>query len=130
VAYAIEYSTDGGRDWKPVVRDWKIERRGEEPEDFWSQSLCWGFADLPAGGARSVRVRFHNTGGRAYLRAEAHAVYAAGRDATRVTFDWTDHEGSRRASHVFAPGGPHLWDLPTGKNVVTRWVEFETVPVR
>lgn len=130
VAYAIEYSTDGGREWKPIVRDWKIERRGEEPADFWSQSLCWGFADVSGTDVRSVRVRFHNTGGRPYLRAEAHAVYAAGKDPTRVTFDWTEEAGPRRASHVFEAGGPHAWDVPTGRNVVTQWVEFEPVSVR
>lgn len=130
VAYFIEYSTDGGRDWKPLLGDWKILRRGEEPPDFWSQSFSWGFADLSETDLRSVRVRFHNTGGRPYLRAEAHAVYAAGRDPVRVTFDWTEEAGPRRASHVFEAGGPHVWDLPTGTNVVTRWVEFEPVAGR
>ena len=25
-----------------MVKDWTITRRGDEPADFWSQSLCWG----------------------------------------------------------------------------------------
>src|SRR5947209_8599679 len=35
VKYQIEYSTDAGRTWKPVVKDWTIPRRGDEPADFW-----------------------------------------------------------------------------------------------
>src|SRR5262249_5279935 len=42
VKYPIELSTDGGKSWKPIVKDWTIPRRGDEPRDFWSQSLCWG----------------------------------------------------------------------------------------
>src|SRR2546421_611297 len=42
VRYQVDYSTDGGQGWSPVVKDWTIPRRGDEPADFWSQSLCWG----------------------------------------------------------------------------------------
>ena len=31
VKYQIEYSLDGGNTWSPVVKDWSIVRRGEEP---------------------------------------------------------------------------------------------------
>jgi len=126
IKYQIEYSTDGGRSWKPVVKDWQINRRGQEPGDFWSQSLCYGGVDLPDPPAGPVRVRFRNDGGKNYLRAEAHLVYRSGsKDSTRVTFEWTDDAGKHRDSHDFAPGSPAPWDLRTGKNVVTRWVEFE-----
>jgi hypothetical protein len=126
VKFQIEASTDGGGTWKPVVRDWTIPRRGDEPKDFWSQSLCYGSAEV-AGGASSVRVRFSNSGNRPYLRGEVHGVYrAAGRDATKVTFDWIDDAGPRRESRVFpASAQESSWDLKTGKNVLTRWVEYE-----
>ena len=49
-------------------------------------------------------------------------------DATRVTFDWTDDQGPHQAGHVFAAtaqGQAAAWDVPTGRGVRTRWVEFE-----
>src|SRR5262249_10611568 len=106
VRYHIDYSTDGGKTWQPVVKDWAIPRRGDEPRDFWSQSFCYGSAEVAQQGVSSVRVRFRNTGGKAYLRAEAHLVYqTAGKDSTRVTFDWTEDGGPRREAHVFAAEG-------------------------
>jgi hypothetical protein len=134
VRYHIDLSTDRGRTWKPVVKDWTVARRGDEPGDFWSQSLCWGSAEV-SGGASSVRVRFHNSSGRPYARAEAHAVYrTAGADGTKVTFAWQDDRGEHRASHVLgaAPGQgePAAWMVQTGRDVVTRWVEFAAVRAR
>ena len=58
----------------PVVRDWTIARRGEEPKDFWSQSLCWGSLELAKPTTGPIRVRFFNDGGKSYARAEAHLV--------------------------------------------------------
>jgi hypothetical protein len=127
--YQIEYSTDAGATWGPMVADWLIPRRGEEPADFWSQSLCWGAAEIAAPGVSSVRVRFRNDGRRPYARCEAHLVYrTSGADATLVTFDWTDDSGPRRAEHTFAGEQPEPWELPTGQNVHTRWVEFRPQP--
>ena len=109
-----------------MVKDWSIPRRGEEPGDFWSMSLCYGSVDLRESSVTSARVRFHNDGGKNYLRAEVHLVYRTGsKDSTKVTFDWTDDSGKHQDSHVFAPGKPAPWDVKTGKNVLTRWVEFE-----
>jgi hypothetical protein len=125
IRYFIEFSVDGGKTWKPVVKDWSIPRQGHEPGDFWSQSLCYGSADVAEKSVSAVRVRFHNTGGRSYLRAEAHLAYATGKDSTRVTFDWTEDAGPRRESRVFPSGREETWSLKTGKNVVTRWVELE-----
>ncbi len=131
VRYQIDYSTDGGRTWRPVVRDWTIPRRGEEPPEFWSQSFCYGSADVAAEGASAVRVRFRNAGGKAYQRAEMHLVYRTrGGDATKVTFDWADDTGPHREAHVFAAGRPADWAIPTGRDVRTRWVEFEPVAGR
>jgi hypothetical protein len=125
VKYQIEASTDGGATWKPVVKDWTIARRGEEPKGFWSQSLCYGAMEVKET-ATSARVRFSNSGGKSFLRGELHVVYRTpGKDATKATFDWTDDAGAHRESKTFAAAGS--WDLKTGKNVKTRWVELETV---
>jgi hypothetical protein len=129
VKYQIDVSVDGGKTWKPVVKAWTVSRRGDEPKDFWSQSFCWGSLDL-GGDVSSVRVRFRNDGGKQYARAEAHLVYrTAGKDATKVTFAWTDDGGARQASHTFTGGSEQeaAWTVPTGRDVRTRWVEFEPV---
>ena len=125
VRYQIEYSADGGKSWKPVVQDWSIPRRGHEPNDFWSQSFCYGAAEVGDGAASSVRVRFSNSAKRSYQRAEVHAVTRTGADATKVTFDWTDDAGPHRESRLFAPGKTGEWEIKTGRAVRTRWVEFE-----
>lgn len=133
VRYQIEYSPDAGKSWRPVVTDWSIPRVGDEPKEFWSQSLCYGSAELLEPSTGAVQIRWSNTGRRNYLRAEAHLVYrTAAQDATRVTFDWIDNAGPHRAEHVFARGAsaPTTWKLGTGKNVQTRWVEFEPVRAR
>ncbi|MFL5244803.1 MAG: hypothetical protein ACJ8FY_22105, partial [Gemmataceae bacterium] len=128
VNYQIDFSTDEGKTWQPVVKDWSIPRRGDEPKGFWSQSLCWG-SNEPAD-KRSVRalVRFYNSGGKNYARCEAHLVYrVAGKDVTNVTFNWKDNAGAHQEAHSFAGVQPEPWDLPTSKNVQTNWVEFEPV---
>jgi hypothetical protein len=127
VKYQIEFSTDGGKTWKPVVKDWTIPRRGDEPGDFWSQSLCWGWAEPDdKKAAAAVRVRFRNDGGKNYARGEVHLVYhTAGADATKVTFHWTDDAGAHREGHSFVGAEPAAWEAPMGKNVRTDWVEFE-----
>jgi hypothetical protein len=131
VRYQIDYSADGGKTWKPLVKDWTIPRRGEEPAEFWSQSFCYGSADVAEKDVSSVRVRFGNTGSKACLRAEVHLAYQArGKDATKVTFDWTDDAGPHRESHVCDTGKPAEWEIKTGKKVRTRWVEFEAVAGR
>jgi hypothetical protein len=133
VKYQIEVSTDAGKTWQPVVKNWSVPRRGDEPKDFWSQSLCWGSVSLAKGPAWKVRVRFRNDGGKAYARGEAHLVYRTGTaDATRVEFAWADHQGQHRASHTFSgtEKDTAAWTVPTGRAVQTRWVEFEPVPAR
>jgi hypothetical protein len=132
VKYRIDVSTDGGKTWQTVVKDWLITRRGEEPKDFWSQSLCWGALTLDRPATGPVRVRFGNDGGKAYARCEAHLVYQPKRsDDTRVTFAWTDDRGDREASHTFAGGAKTAaWTVQMGKNVQTRWVEFAVAASR
>ncbi len=126
--YQIEFSTDRGQSWKSMVQDWTIPRRGDEPGDFWSQSFCYGSADISDAPAHSVQVRFRNNGGKKHLRAEAHLVYRTGAaDLTKVTFDWSDDGGPHRDSHLFGDGGAS-WDMKTGTKVQTRWVELATTP--
>jgi hypothetical protein len=125
VHHTIEASTDGGTTWKPVVKDWIIVRREPEPKAFSALTSVWGSADLSASGP--VRVRFRNDRGQVYPRAEAHLSYETkGRDATKVTFDWTDQAGPHRESHVFGASAGE-WSVETGKGVETRWVEYEPV---
>ena len=100
-----------------------MPRRGDEPGDFWSQSLCWGGGAVDGAPAK-LRVRFRNDGGKNWLRCEVHLVYkTATADKTKVTFDWTDDGGARQSSQVFAANG--TWELATGTHVRTRWVELE-----
>jgi hypothetical protein len=128
VRYAIDWSADGGKTWQPLVKDWTIPRRGEEPADFQAQSFCYGSVEVAEKDVSSVRVRFRNTGGKPYLRAEAQLVYRTrGNDATKVTFAWTDDAGPHQEAHLFGAGRAADWDVRTGRNVETRWVEFEPV---
>ena len=135
IHYQIEVSSDGGSSWKQVVKDWTITRRGDEPKDFWSQSLCWGSLKVDDGSISTIRVRFRNDGGRDYARCEAHLVYRCrGSDDTKVRFSWQDKTGDKLAEHTFAAsddkGATTAWTVPTGKGVQTRWVEFSPAPKR
>jgi hypothetical protein len=133
VRYRIEYSADDGATWQPLVDDWKIARQGPEPVDFWSQSLCWGSIELKGAKASSYRVRFSNSAGHVYARAEAHLVYRApGADAVKVTYAWSDAAGKREESHLFpaADVDSRPWQIPTGANTQTRWVELQATRAR
>jgi hypothetical protein len=127
VKYQIEMSTDGGTTWRPVVKDWTIRRQSDEPADFWSQSFCWGAAELPAGAGSKVRVRFRNDGGKPVARAEVHLAYAVSRpDSTAVAFAWSDDAGDHTSSHRFTGNaGDRPWAVRTGKGVRTKWVEMK-----
>jgi hypothetical protein len=128
VTYKVDYSLDQGQSWKELVRDWKILRQGEEPDDFWSQSFCWATTKLESE-AVPVQVRFHNDGGKQYRRAELHLAYRIpSNDSTRVTFQWQDDQGVHMQSHEFAASGAgDAWQLPTGEKVKTIWVQYEPV---
>ncbi len=131
VNYQIEYSLDGGRRWQPLVKDWKITRRGEEPKDFWSQSFCWGNTELggTASTSSTAQLRFSNTGGKNYLRCEAHLLYSVNSaDRTKITFAWSEGGDKKQAEHTFVGGANDAWKISTGKNVQTHWVEYAVVP--
>jgi hypothetical protein len=126
VHHRIEASTDGGKTWTPFVKDWILVRREPEPKAFGVPTCVWGVGVVS--GAAPVRVRFTNDRGQLYFRAEAHLAYETrGRDATKVTFAWTERSGARRESHVFPNSAPEDWSLDTGKDIETRWVEYEPV---
>lgn len=129
ISYRADVSTDRGRTWSPLLTDWRINRRGNEPRDFWSQSFCWGKAELDHVSG-PVQVRFSNTGGKRYRRAEMHlACQLPVQDATRVTFCWEDDQGTYQRSHEFASqedsDEPLTWQVPTGRQTKTLWVEYQ-----
>lgn len=129
VAYQIEFSTDNEKSWQPLVKDWRITRQGNEPNDFWSQSFCYGSKEVD-NLQSPIRVRFRNNGGKRYRRAELHLMYAVKQvDRTRIAFCWEDDRGTHTASNDFAPltGIPLVWDVPTGKQTKTLWVEYRPV---
>ena len=128
VAYQIEYSSDAGKTWKSVVKDWRILRRGVEPDDFWSQSMCYGDVALDNVDG-PVRVRFSNSAGKQVLRAEAHLVYDVPSPApVDVTFGWREAGGEiKTESHTYTtkPGEEDSsWTLTTGKSTESVYVEY------
>ena len=76
-----------------------------------------------------MKVRFKNSGGKQYARAEVHLAYKLPeQDATKVTFAYSDATGDHTAEHTFADAtGDKPWIVPTGKSVRTKWVEFAPV---
>ena len=49
-----------------------------------------------------MQVRFKNSGGKQYARAEVHIAYRLPKqDATKVTFTWSDAKGEQKAEHTF-----------------------------
>jgi hypothetical protein len=131
VRYAIDLSVDGGITWKPLVKDWTIERRPPEPADFWSQSFTWGDAPLDGASAGTpVRVRFSNDGGKPFRKAEAYLAYEVSDPSpTEVTVCWSDASANMRiATHTYAPtkagSEDTTWHLEVGGEPKTLWVEI------
>ncbi|MCA1962540.1 MAG: hypothetical protein LDL31_01185 [Prosthecobacter sp.] len=122
IAYHIDYSLDGGQSWTPLLKEGRIVRQGAEPADFWSQSMWSAALEIPQNTASRARVRFHNTGGKRYLRAEGHLIYPVSGTAAKVTYAWTDSAGDHEQSQLL--DHRQTWDIPTQANVKTRWVEI------
>jgi hypothetical protein len=122
IAYQIESSLDGGQTWTSMLKDGHIERRESEPAGFWSQSMWAAHLALPENTASSVRVRFHNNGGKRYLRAEGHLLYPVNGSTTRITCAWTDsagpHQETKNLDHR------QTWDIDTKTDVKTQWIEI------
>ncbi|MEW4487985.1 hypothetical protein AB1L42_07865 [Thalassoglobus sp. JC818] len=127
VEYALHYSTDLGETWQPIVENWKIERSSEEPQDFWSQSFCYGDISLSPPHSGPVQFRSSNSKGKPILRFEAHLDYQIEHpDACRVTFEWEEEEGTQRTEqNTFSPGQKSAWEIETGSRVQMHSVKFE-----
>jgi hypothetical protein len=127
ITYGIDISTDNGRSWRILVEGWRVSPVGQQPQDFWSQSFCWGDAEVPDETSK-VQLRFHNDGGRSILRAEAHLRYdVKSNDDTKVTFAWSEAGKNKTATHRFAAGKPSTWHVETSADPRTNWVEYEPV---
>lgn len=123
IRYQIDYSLNGGEVWLPLVENWKVPRVGDDPGDFWSQSFCYGQAGVDESIDRQLLVRFHNNGGKRYLRAEVHLVELVEEsDPIEVTYAWTDDRGEHKETIGWDTNG--TGSLDTGQDVKTRWVEF------
>ena len=126
--YNIDCSTDGGKTWKPLLKDYEIIRRGYEPGDWWSQTFLMGDAALPAV-AGAIQVRFTNSARLTFMRAEAHLVYKVKNTSPlKATFAWKDGGALQTASHTYAasvPGTPDAtWQFDGGSKPETVWVEY------
>ena len=127
--YNIDCSIDGGKTWKPLLKDYEVIRRGYEPGDWWSQTFIMGDAKL-ASARGPVRVRFTNSARRTFMRAEAHLVYKVENTSPlKVTFAYKDGGAVKTASHTYARSAPGkadaTWRFTAGKNPETVWVEYE-----
>ena len=124
--YRIDVSTDGGKTWKPVLEDGRIIQRKPEPDDWWSQTFVFGDAALD-GVAGPVRVRFSNTAGRPYMRAEAHLVYTVpATSPLKVTYAWKDAQGAAKDQSQAVRRGAvrKTWTIDAGPDPETLWVEY------
>ena len=133
VNYQIDYSLDQGKTWLPLVADWKITRRGDEPADFWSQSFVYGSAPLARPASGPIQVRFRNSGGKAIARAEMHLEYTTpedSADACAVTFAVGDErvpKAALRELRAVAPVQGGTLTIDAGPAPVVRWVELAPV---
>ena len=131
VNYDIDCSTDGGKSWTPMVKDWRVTPRAPNPPDYWSQSFTWGDAPVKSGAAGApVRVRFSNDGGKPFRKAEVYLAYrVTDASPTQVIFCWSDGSGKPQTkAHTYAPSQSAVedssWHLDAGGKPQTLWVEM------
>ena len=124
--FQVDASTDAGKSWQPVVKDWHVVRRAPEAPDFFALGTLWGEVELKDVEG-PVRARFSNTAGRPFLRVEEHLVYKVRKQGpTEVTFAWKEAGGPlKTGSHTYAPSDKEdsSWTIRTGRDVSTIWVE-------
>ncbi len=129
VEYFIDYSTDAGRTWEPLVRDWHITRRGNEPKDFWSQSFCYGGGKLKQDTKGPVQVRFRNSHKKQLARAEMHLVYSQHEreDGFQSTLAWTNTQGPQQQKLFGSNAGDvsSQSTMEAGEQVRMRWIETQ-----
>jgi len=129
--YNVDYSSDGGRHFLPVVKDWEVIRHEPEPNDWAPRSYLQGDVAFPAVPG-PVQVRFSNTGRRDFPRVEAHLVYEVQNPSPlKVTFAWSDGGRLRTAAHTYpaTPGkADRSWTIAAGDSPQTVWVEYAAGP--
>jgi hypothetical protein len=126
-AYNIEYSTDSGATWKSLLKDFKLNMKGLQPDDYFSQSFAQAEGKLEDV-TGPVQVRFTNTGGRSYQLAEVQLAYKVPTTSpVKVTFAWKEGAEVKTAEHTYTvtPGQPDAtWSIDAGANPKTQWVEY------
>ncbi len=125
--YNVDYSTDGGKSFRPVVKDWQIIRHQPEPNDWLPRSYLQGDVALD-GVSGPVQVRYSNTGARDFTRVEAHLVYQTRNTSPlKVTFAWNNGGPLRTATHVYQPAShkaDESWTIDAAQKPQTVWVEY------
>lgn len=126
--YNIDCWLDGGKTWQSVLKDWQVIRHKPEPNDWWSQTFCWGEAALPAV-AGSVQVRFTNTGRRNFMRAQAELAYqVANSSPLKVTYAWRERGAVKTATHTYAESqsgkADSSWSFTAGDKPRSFYVEY------
>ena len=128
IKYRVEYSTDHGKNWKPIIKNWQLQRHGHEPKDFWSQSYLYGHITFKEN-IDSVQVRYSNDGGKKFMVVNAHLIYKiANPTPVEVTFAWTENGSKMKtASHTYkSTSNPTntKWTFSTQGKVKTKWVKY------
>ena len=126
--YNIDYSVDEGKTWNSVLKNWEVIQRKPEPNDWWSQTFCWGDVAIPAA-AGPVQIRFTNTGNRPFMRVQAELAYSVENNSPlKVTYAWKEGAEVKTASHTFAAseaGKPDTsWSFTAGAKPESFYVEY------
>jgi hypothetical protein len=122
--YKLEYSTDGGKSWKPLGR-------AETPRDNeFSSGWMYGKADVSAARVKSALVRatlFQGGYPAGLLAAELYGICETpAPQALRLTYGWK--EGGALKTHTEkVPAGSKEWKftVPTGKTIKDEFIRME-----